>query len=136
MDTNNTEEKKIRVMVIEDEEMLLSAIVRKLEGKGMKSDAFSKASKALEFLAEGSNQPDIIWLDYYLDDIDGLEFMKRLRANEQWVDIPVVVVSNSASEEKKNLMSELGVSEYILKSEHRLEDIVEILVSVIKSKRN
>lgn len=115
------------VMVVEDEEMLLRAIERKLEKSGKKVIGCVSAEEALDFLQKGPTLPDIIWLDYYLKDMNGLEFMSRLKENPDWADLPVVVVSNSASVEKVSKMQALGVRKYLLKAESKLEDLVGLV---------
>ncbi|KKQ51838.1 MAG: Response regulator receiver domain protein (CheY) [Candidatus Woesebacteria bacterium GW2011_GWB1_39_10b] len=121
-------------MVIEDEELLLQAISKKLTSKGFEPITCTSAKQALDYLANITEYPDVIWLDYYLEDMNGLEFMRELRKKEAWTKIPVVVVSNSASDEKKASMLELGVKEYILKAQYRLEDIIQILREVVEKK--
>ncbi len=116
-------DKTIEVMVIEDEVLLLKAISRKLTAMGFKTISFTSAKQAIDYLNNSPKKPDAIWLDYYLGEIDGLEFMQRIKANDEWKHIPVIVVSNSASEKKKSAMLALGVKEYLLKAENRLEDI-------------
>lgn len=115
--------KKI-VMVVEDETLLLEAIHKKLISSGFEVISCTKAKKALDYLSTSQKKPDLIWLDYYLGDMNGLEFMNQLKKNTKWSSIPVVVVSNSASEQKKNAMLALGAKGYILKAEHKLDDII------------
>src|SRR3990170_8404885 len=107
-------EKTIKVMVIEDEELLLQAISKKLTSKGFEPITCTSAKQALDYLANITEYPDVIWLDYYLEDMSGLDFVKELKKNSDWLKIPVVVVSNSASDEKKNAMLSLGVKQYLL----------------------
>lgn len=115
------------VMVIEDEELLLEAITKKLKLANFEVISCTGGLQALAFLEEFPKLPDVIWLDYYLKDLNGLEFMHKLRDNPNFSKIPVFVVSNSASNEKVNSMLALGVSKYLVKAEHRLEEIVQII---------
>ena len=120
------------VMIIEDEVMLLQAIEKKLKNVGFETISFTKATDALRYLEDGGAKPDAIWLDYYLeDDINGIEFMQKLNEKEELSSIPVVVVSNSASQDKVNAMVALGVKKYLLKAEHRLEDIADTIQHVL-----
>ena len=48
--------------------------------------------KALQCVA--ANPPTLILLDLMLPDMTGLEFIAKLRENEKWREIPVVVVTN------------------------------------------
>ncbi len=125
-------EPRHKVMIVEDEVMLLQAIEKKLRNVGFETVSFTKATDALRYFKDGGAKPDAIWLDYYLeDDIDGIAFMQKLNENPELSSIPVVVVSNSASQEKVNAMVALGVKKYLLKAENRLEDIVETIHQVL-----
>ncbi|OGM32939.1 hypothetical protein A2803_05085 [Candidatus Woesebacteria bacterium RIFCSPHIGHO2_01_FULL_44_21] len=132
----NTMEPKQLVMIIEDEVMLLQAIEKKLKNVGFETVSFTKATDALRYFDGGGAKPDAIWLDFYLeDDIDGIAFMQKLNEKPELSSIPVVVVSNSASQEKVNAMIALGVKKYMLKAENRLEDIATTIHQVL-SPRN
>ncbi len=120
------------VMVVEDESLLLQAITKKLELSNIEVLACTTGQQALNYLSELPSLPDVIWLDYYLKDMDGLIFMSELKKNPKWENIPVLVVSNSASPEKVNSMLALGVKKYILKAEYQLSDIIEIVRNFIK----
>ena len=122
----------MNVMVVEDEEMLLQAIARKLESVGYKMIACKTAAEALTKLKAGQSLPDLIWLDYYLTDMNGLEFMQKLKEEPNVSRIPVVVVSNSASPKKVNAMLALGVKRYYLKAQYKLEDIIKELPKVLE----
>lgn len=115
------------ILVIEDEALLLQAIIKKLELNGYESVSATSGEQALDYLNNLEELPDLIWLDYYLGDMNGLEFMNTIKENEQWKDIPVVVVSNSASDEKIHSMLALGAQKYLLKAQHRLDSIVEMI---------
>jgi len=120
------------VMVVEDEEMLLRAIEKKLQMDGKTVICCPSGKKAIEVLTEAEKLPDVIWLDYYLKDMNGLEFMSYLKTNDKWANIPVMVVSNSATPEKVANMRAMGVKKYILKAESRLDSLVKTLEDVVK----
>lgn len=127
------EEKKLKIMVIEDDALLLKAISKKLKLEGIDTTPCPSAKVAFNELEKG--KPDVIWLDYYLEDMDGHEFMQWFIEKEEWKEIPVVVVSNSASYVKKKEMFDLGIKGYFLKSQYRLDEIIdEIQIIVEKDK--
>ena len=95
--------KKI-ILVLEDEDLLLQAISKKLKLSGYGVVSCTQGKQALDYLASIEKKPDAIWLDYYLGDMNGLEFMKFVKDNPLWKDIPVMIVSNSAGEEKVHLI--------------------------------
>lgn len=126
----------LTILVVEDEELLLQAIVKKMEVTGVAAIACSSGQKAIEYLSSVQQMPDAIWLDYYLKDMNGLEFMDQLKQKPLWAAIPVVVVSNSASADKVSRMLALGVKKYLLKAETRLEDLIVIVRDLVRQNQN
>jgi CheY-like chemotaxis protein len=125
-------DKKLLIMVIEDEEMLLQAISKKLALDNIDTVTCSSAEQAVDYLNNISEIPNGIWLDYHLKGMDGLEFLKILKENENWKGIPVMVVSNSANDSTvKNILA-LGADKYILKAKYRLDEIIVVLREVVE----
>jgi len=119
------------IMVVEDEPLLLQAITKKLQLNKIQTVSCSDGQQALDYLNDLPKLPDAIWLDYHLNGMDGLMFLKLLKKNPQWTAIPVFVVSNSASPDKVANMLALGAKKYLLKAEHRLDEIIKILINFI-----
>jgi CheY-like chemotaxis protein len=124
------------IMVIEDEELLLRAISKKLISEGYQAITCTSSRQAIDYLKNLERLPDAIWLDYYLGDMNGLEFMNELKKNQSWTNIPVFVVSNSASPQKKSAMLALGAKNYLLKAEHKLDDIIKIIVEFLSQNKS
>ena len=125
--------KKLNVLIIEDEELLLKVIEKKLTSEGIKFTSVKTGKEALDHLLKTKTLPDLIWLDYYLPDMNGLELMKKLRELTKFDEIPVLVISNSANDETVSKMMELGIREYIIKAEYRLEEIVKKISEVLQA---
>src|SRR6266568_1402352 len=115
------------IMVVEDETLLLQAITKKLKLSGMDVLSCSSGQQAIDYLESLDELPDAIWLDYYLKDMNGLAFMQSLKQKPEWTNIPVLVVSNSASPDKVSNMLALGAKKYILKAEYRLDEIIAMI---------
>ena len=148
---NNSKQKTI--LVIEDERPLLEVINAKLEKSGFtviaarsveqafnakleknKQDIITIRSieQALEYL-ESLERVDAVWLDHHLlGKEDGLDFVKKFKANGgKWNKIPVFVVSNAASPETIKSYLHSGVSKYYVKSDHRLDEIIADIESLL-----
>lgn len=119
------------IMVVEDEVLLLQAITKKIKLSNMDVLSCASGQQAIDYLNSLDELPDAIWLDYYLKDMNGLAFMQQLKMNPKWANIPVMVVSNSASPEKVHTMLGLGAKKYILKAEYRLDEIIEMIEDFI-----
>lgn len=121
------------IMVVEDEVLLLQAITKKLKLSNMDVLSCSSGQQAIDYLENLDELPDAVWLDYYLKDMNGLVFMQAIRDNPRWSHIPVIVVSNSAAPEKVHTMLGLGAKKYILKAEHRLDEIIAMIREFIEN---
>lgn len=124
MTSETTSEKTI--LVIEDERPLLEAIKVKLEKSGFMVTTARSVEQAMGYL-EDLKQVDVIWLDHYLlGKEDGLDFVTKLKtSNAKWSNIPVFVVSNTASADKVQSYISFGVNKYYVKAEHRLDEIIK-----------
>lgn len=117
------------ILVVEDEQWLNDAAKLKLEQKGFRVLQAFRGEDGLELLK--NEMPDFIWLDYLLPGMDGLEFLEAVRANPKTKDIKVAIVSVSTSPSKQEKAQTLGVVDYIVKSNHKLEDIVEKVIGFV-----
>ncbi len=121
---------KVKILVIEDEIPLLTAITTKmsksdLEAKGVRS--VEDAKKTIKAFI-----PDLIWLDHYLfGQEDGIDFLKYIQKDERLKNIPVFVVSNTCSNNNYCEYMELGISKYYVKSSAKLEEIISEAQKVV-----
>jgi DNA-binding NtrC family response regulator len=119
------QEKKV-VLVVEDEKPLLEAIKIKLEKNGFEV-VTSRTIEQAKTYVEDLKRIDAIWLDHYLmGKENGLDFIAWCKGGEnpKCKLVPVFVVSNTASPDKVATYMRLGATEYFVKSNHRLDDIV------------
>ncbi|MEI8067319.1 MAG: response regulator [Candidatus Shapirobacteria bacterium] len=123
------------ILVVEDETLLLQAITKKLTLSGLNPVSCTSGEQALDYLKNLPELPNVIWLDYHLKGMDGLDFLEEVKANPKWKNIPVVVVSNSASLEKVHHMLALGANKYLLKAEYRLDQIIETVKEFAQSEQ-
>ena len=128
--------KQYTILIVEDEELLLRAVSKKLEISGYMTVSCCTGKQALDYLDNFPELPSAIWLDYYLKDMNGLEFLEAVKKNPRFKDIPVFVISNSANPEKVSRMLALGATKYLLKAEYRLDDIIVVLGSFIESSQH
>jgi len=117
-------------MVLEDEDLLLQAITKKMKSLGLEVISCTSGKQAIDYLNNLPELPEAIWLDYYLKDMNGIDFMNQVKNNPKWQDIPVMVVSNSASGEKVTSMLGLGAKKYFLKAEYRLDDLIQSIKEI------
>ena len=112
------------ILVMEDEIPLQKAIKIKFEKSGFQVVTARKVTQALGLLKD-LEKIDAIWLDHYLlGKEDGLDFVTKIKTSKKWKNIPVFVVSNTASPDKIKSYIKLGVEKYYTKSNYRLDQII------------
>jgi two-component system response regulator len=72
-------------------------------------------AEALEYLLSGRPMPKVVFLDLKLPKIDGMEVLRRIRADERAHSIPVVVLTSSQEERDITECYRLGVNSYVVK---------------------
>ena len=86
--------KKRVLLIVEDDLSLMRAIKHKLEKNGFETLIANSAEDALLILEKNKNV-DMIWLDLLMPGIGGVKFLEIIRKNENYKNIPVIVVSVS-----------------------------------------
>lgn len=110
------------ILLIEDDQFLAKILGKTLESNGYN---VTYAITGKEGLAKaGHADPQLIVLDIILPDIDGFELLGKFKANPRVKHVPVIIVSNLGQEEDVQRGMALGASDYIIKSDLSLNDIV------------
>jgi DNA-binding response OmpR family regulator len=114
----------MEVIIVDDEPVSL-AVLKKLVSKlpDCQPRAFSQASAALAWCE--SNDPDVIIVDYMMPELDGIEFIRRLRI-EAKADTPMLMVSANADPEVRDRALATGVDDFL----HKPFDSVDLQARV------
>ena len=86
--------------------------------------------EALTFLEDKSNIPDIILLDLNMPKISGIEFLKIIKANDDLMHIPTIILTTSNNQKDLVECYKTGMSGYILKP-LKYEDYVKKIETVL-----
>ncbi|MFH0924136.1 MAG: chemotaxis protein CheW [bacterium] len=128
--SNKEESKKQKYILIVDD----SISTRDLE-KGIFEAAGFKVSTAINGIDALSKinkeQYDLIITDIDMPGMNGLELTARLKADNQYKSIPVVVVSSLQTEEDKKKGIEAGAEAYITKSSFNQASLLELIGTLI-----
>ena len=101
----------MRVLVVEDEPDLLSALVQTLQEEGYAADQAADGHEGL-FKAESSDYEAII-LDLMLPGIDGLEILRRLRQQRRKTPVLILTARDSVNDRVTGL--DTGADDYLIK---------------------
>ncbi|NMC35567.1 response regulator [Candidatus Beckwithbacteria bacterium] len=112
------------LLIIEDDKLLGKAIQNALTEASFKTFWSKEWTEAEEVLK--NNHIDLIFLDIMLPGIDGYEILKTLKADPKYQQITVVMLSNFGQMNEIDRAMSLGASDYIVKANIDLEDLVEL----------
>lgn len=129
------QEDRRRVLVMEDDPKAQIALRSLLENDQTRIEVEASGERALARLA--NEHFDCIVLDLKLEDIDGLEFLRRLRAHEQEEHPPVVIYTGrDLTREEHRELSTLAESVVVkgAESPERLLDEVTLFVHALNEK--
>ena len=105
-----------RILLVEDNPDDVELTLRALKKNNILNEVVVARDgvEAIEYLAEG-DLPMVVLLDLKLPRLDGLEVLKRMRANDASRMLPVVIMTSS--EEERDLLDgySLGCNSYIKK---------------------
>lgn len=115
------------IMVVEDERQLANAVREALIVNGFDVVSAREADEAVAQL-QNLGLVDAIWLDHYLVGAsNGLDFVVRIKSDPKWAQIPIFIVSNTASQQNVHSYIRLGVTNYYTKADYDIGRIISDL---------
>jgi chemosensory pili system protein ChpA (sensor histidine kinase/response regulator) len=106
---------QISVLVVDDSPSVRHLNTRLINNAGWKAVVAKDGQEAIEMLQAGEKFPDVILTDVEMPRMDGYELLSTLKKNEQWKDIPVVMITSRAGDKHRQKAVELGATEYLVK---------------------
>lgn len=103
----------MKILLIEDEQKLASALKRGLELQGYAVDIVEDGKKGLTRISLHRSDYDIVILDLMLPSMDGLEICKNMRAQD--ITVPILVLTARAETDNKVKLLLSGADDYLVK---------------------
>lgn len=114
-------EDKVKILLVEDEKEVLELYKLKLSLDGY--DVITAVNGQEGLKKAISENPEMIFLDIKMPEMDGFEVLKRLRSEPKTKSTPVVILSNFDEQEMIEKGLTLGANEYLVKSQFTPEEI-------------
>ena len=122
-----------KALIIEDETAYQKILKDALEKENFEVSLASGCNDGINRVVK--DHPDIILLDIMLSGgMNGLDFLEKLKANENTKKIPVIIITNLSSDEK--VAKEIGAVYYFVKSETTIELIIQKVNEVLNMNPN
>jgi len=99
-----------KILIIDDDELLVGAIQRKFETAGFQVITATRGGQGRERVK--SDSPDLVILDLALPDDDGTDICRDVRAFSR---VPIIMLTGRAEETDRIVGLELGADDYVTK---------------------
>ena len=117
---------KKKILIVEDE-----ALLAEMYEQGFVQDGgftvFSTVTAEEGIEIAKKERPDFILLDILLPKGDGIQFLEMQKEEKEIAEIPVLVASNFDHPPTKKRADELGVLDYIIKTEYTPQQIIDLV---------
>ena len=127
---NSGKNKPKKLLVVDDSE-LSSRIIKDIFDGSYEVILAKNGLEGLNLLREFKNEVAIVLLDMVMPVMDGREFLTHKNADDETVDIPVIVISSESDEGLQVDMLQMGVNDYITKPfvaeiiERRVKNVID-----------
>lgn len=104
---------KPTVMIVEDEEALLTLLQYNLDKEGYKVVTASDGEEAVLMIKETT--PDLVLLDWMLPSLSGIEICRRLRSRDETRNLPIIMITARGEEGDRIRGLDTGADDYLTK---------------------
>ncbi len=117
-----------KILVVDDEPDLLKVVTFRLKKLGYDIIEATDGQKAIALIWE--HRPHLILLDLRLPIIDGWEVCRRVKADDQLKDIPIILLTASCGAVNSEMTKELKAEDFLVKP-FEPEELLEIVKKFI-----
>ncbi len=112
-----------KILIIEDEEVLLGLLQERLVQEGYRVDIAKDGQEGLEKIRKF--KPDLILLDIVMPKMGGFEVMEEVNKDEELKTIPIIIVSNSGQPVELERAKKLGVKDWLIKTDFDPQEVID-----------
>lgn len=119
----------MRVLLVDDNPVVIAVYRSGLSMAGFSVDTASDGQAALDRAA--SVTPEAIVLDMMLPVVDGVEVLRRVRADPILQHVPVIVFSNSYTSDRTSDLWSAGATQVLAKATMTPRKLVDVLKQIV-----
>ena len=128
-----SEEKKIKILLVDDEPDIVSMVKMRLEANNYEVLVANDGSTAYNLAR--SDSPDLIILDLMLPQMDGYKVCGLLKKDSRYSKIPIILFTARAQETDKKMGEEVGADSYMSKTSEPKE-LLENIKLLLERRNN
>ncbi len=120
------------IAIVDDEPDILNLVSINLKKAGFETELFELAEDMQIFLEK--KMPDLIILDLMLPDADGFDVCRKLKKNDRFAAIPIIMLTAKGDETDRVLGLEFGADDYVVKPFSPRELVARVKAVLRRSK--
>lgn len=120
---------KQTIMIVDDDASMVRLYTNIFQIEGFNIVSASSGKEALEKL--NTITPSIVLLDLMMPNMSGFDFLERLRNIEKTKDLPVIVLTNLATDDTQQEIQKYNISKFLIKSDYMPKQILEEVKSIL-----
>jgi DNA-binding response OmpR family regulator len=124
-------QKNRTLLIVDDEAPLLHALSDKFKSEGYTVFEARDGEEGLD--SAYKNKPDLVLLDIVMPKMDGITMLEKLRESDWGKDLPVILLTNLNDPEKVAEAVKVGVYDYLVKTNWKLEDVLNKVEDKLKT---
>jgi CheY-like chemotaxis protein len=119
------------VLVVDDDDAMLEIVQRKLQGAGYRVATATNGREGLEALDQ--HNPALIVLDLMMPEMDGFEFLRRLKQHPRHFQLPVIVATAKDLTDAERAVLKESASKVIQKLGYSRAELMHLVEQQIRS---
>jgi DNA-binding response OmpR family regulator len=116
-------DEKKKILLVEDDDTLAGVYIERLQAEGFDVRHVGNGEDALSNAIE--YKPNLILLDVMMPKISGFDVLDILRNTPETTNIRIVMLTALSQPKDKERAEELGVDDYLVKSQVVIADVIE-----------
>jgi DNA-binding response OmpR family regulator len=112
-----------KIVIVEDAELIAQLLERRLRAEGYYIFVAKDGEEGLETIQR--EKPDLVLLDIVLPGMNGFQIIEQLKKDRLLRDMRIIIISNSGQSEEIEYAKEIGVSDWLVKTEFDLQEVIE-----------
>lgn len=116
-------QKQKTILLVEDDDKLANVYETRLQAEGFITKRVANGEDALSTALQV--KPDLILLDVMMPKVSGFDVLDILRSTPETTSTKIIMLTALSQDSDKDRAKELGVDDYLIKSQVLIADVVE-----------
>jgi len=119
------------ILLVEDDKFLSNLLKNRLEKENFNVIHAVDGEEAVNILRTSPSKPDLVLLDIILPKKNGFEVLEEVKQDLEFKTLPIIIISNLGQDDDLSRGKELGATEYYIKAQTSIDDLISKIKSFI-----